>query len=129
MIMDQLPKLIGSDIKEDLIVDTTLDMSLEEKAEKALEDVLSKDGKKLNASQASLVSVDATGAIRALVGGRDYAQSQFNRAVTAKRQPGSAFKPFVYTAAMEMGLTPNSIRNDAPVKIGNWAPENYEQRY
>ena len=129
MIMDQLPKLIGSDIKEDLIVDTTLDMSLEEKAEKALNDVLAKDGKKLNASQASLVSVDATGAIRALVGGRDYAQSQFNRAVTAKRQPGSAFKPFVYTAALEMGLTPNSIRNDAPIKIGNWAPENYEQRY
>lgn len=129
MVMDQLPKLIGGDVKEDLIVDTTLDMSLEEKAEKALEDVLSKDGKKLNASQASLVSVDATGAIRALVGGRDYAQSQFNRAVTAKRQPGSAFKPFVYTAALEAGLTPNSIRNDMPIKIGNWAPENYEQRY
>ncbi|RAX43349.1 transglycosylase domain-containing protein [Rhizobium tropici] len=129
MVMDQLPKLIGGDIKEDLIVDTTLDMSLEEKAEKALEDVLAKDGKKLSASQASLVSVDATGAIRALVGGRDYAQSQFNRAVTAKRQPGSAFKPFVYTAALEAGLTPNSIRNDMPVKIGNWAPENYEQRY
>ncbi|OCJ03379.1 penicillin-binding protein [Rhizobium sp. AC27/96] len=129
MVMDQLPKLIGGDVKEDLIVDTTLDMSLEEKAEKALEDVLSKDGKKLNASQASLVSVDATGAIRALVGGRDYAQSQFNRAVTAKRQPGSAFKPFVYTAALEAGLTPNTIRQDMPVKIGNWAPENYEQRY
>ncbi|MGV1795205.1 PBP1A family penicillin-binding protein [Rhizobium sp. A37_96] len=129
MVMDQLPKLIGGDIKEDLIVDTTLDMSLEEKAEKALSDVLEKDGKKLNASQASLVSVDATGAVRALVGGRDYAQSQFNRAVTAKRQPGSAFKPFVYTAALEMGLTPNSIRNDMPVKIGNWSPENYEQRY
>ena len=129
MVMDQLPKLIGGDVKEDLIVDTTLDMSLEEKAEKALSDVLEKEGKKLNASQASLVSVDATGAIRALVGGRDYAQSQFNRAVTAKRQPGSAFKPFVYTAALEMGLTPNSIRNDMPVKIGNWAPENYEQRY
>ncbi|MBB4571224.1 transglycosylase domain-containing protein [Rhizobium leucaenae] len=129
MVMDQLPGLIGGDVKEDLTVDTTIDTSLEQKAEQALSDVLSKDGKKLNASQASLVSVDATGAIRALVGGRDYAQSQFNRAVTAKRQPGSAFKPFVYTAALEMGLTPNSIRNDVPVKIGNWAPENYEQKY
>ncbi|NLS01394.1 penicillin-binding protein [Rhizobium sp. P38BS-XIX] len=129
MVMDQLPKLIGGPVKEDLIVDTTLDMSLEADAEKALQDVLSKDGRKLNASQASLVSVDATGAIRALVGGRDYAQSQFNRAVTAKRQPGSAFKPFVYTAALEAGLTPNTIRNDMPIKIGNWAPENYEQRY
>ena len=129
MVMGQLPGLIGGDVKEDLTVDTTIDMSLEEKAEQALNDVLAKDGKKLSASQASLVSVDATGAIRALVGGRDYAQSQFNRAVTAKRQPGSALKPFVYTAALEMGLTPNSIRNDAPVKIGNWAPENYEQKY
>ncbi|AYG57516.1 transglycosylase domain-containing protein [Rhizobium jaguaris] len=129
MVMDQLPGLIGGDVKEDLTVDTTIDMPLEQKAEQALNDVLAKDGKKLNASQASLVSVDATGAIRALVGGRDYAQSQFNRAVTAKRQPGSAFKPFVYTAALETGLTPNSIRNDAPVKIGNWAPENYEQKY
>ncbi|MBB3612921.1 transglycosylase domain-containing protein [Rhizobium sp. BK602] len=129
MVMGQLPGLIGGDIKEDLTVDTTIDMSLEEKAEQALNDVLAKDGRKLNASQASLVSVDATGAIRALVGGRDYGQSQFNRAVTAKRQPGSAFKPFVYTAALEMGLTPNSIRNDAPIRIGNWAPENYEQKY
>ncbi|AVA19821.1 MULTISPECIES: transglycosylase domain-containing protein [unclassified Rhizobium] len=129
MVMDQLPGLIGGAVKEDLTVDTTIDTSLEQKAEQSLNDVLAKDGKKLNASQASLVSVDATGAIRALVGGRDYAQSQFNRAVTAKRQPGSAFKPFVYTAALEMGLTPNSIRNDAPVKIGNWAPENYEQKY
>jgi penicillin-binding protein 1A len=128
MVMDQLPGLVG-DLKEDVVVDTTIDMSLEKKAEQSLNDVLSKDGAKLRASQASLVSVDATGAVRALVGGRDYAQSQFNRAVKAKRQPGSAFKAFVYTAAMEMGLTPNSVRNDAPVRIGNWAPENYEQKY
>lgn len=76
-----------------------------------------------------MISVDGTGAIRAMVGGRDYAESQYNRAVTAKRQPGSAFKPFVYAAAMEMGLTPTSVRNDAPIKIGNWTPENYEQKY
>jgi penicillin-binding protein 1A len=128
MIMDQLPGLIG-DVKEDVIVDTTIDTTLEKKAEQSLNDVLDHDGRKLSASQASLVSVDGNGAIRALVGGRDYAESQFNRAVKAKRQPGSAFKPFVYAAAMEMGLTPNSIRNDAPVKIGNWTPENFEQKY
>jgi penicillin-binding protein 1A len=128
MVMDQLPGLIG-DIKEDVVVDTTLDMSMEIKAEQALGDVLDHDGKKLDASQGALVSVDGTGAIRAMVGGRDYAESQFNRAVTAKRQPGSAFKAFVYAAAMEMGLTPTSVRNDAPVKIGNWTPENYEQKY
>lgn len=128
MVMDQLPGLIG-DIKEDVTVDTTIDMSMEAKAEQAMDDVLDHDGKKLDASQGALVSVDGTGAIRALVGGRDYAESQYNRAVTAKRQPGSAFKPFVYAAAMEMGLTPTSVRNDAPVKIGNWTPENYEQKY
>jgi penicillin-binding protein 1A len=128
MVMDQLPGLIGN-VKEDLIVETTVDLTLEKRAEEALADVLDHDGKKLAASQASLVSVDGNGAIRALVGGRDYAESQFNRAVTAKRQPGSAFKPFVYAAAMEMGLTPTSVRNDAPVKIGNWTPENYEQKY
>jgi penicillin-binding protein 1A len=128
MVMDQLPGLIGN-VKEDLVVETTLDMTLEKEAESSLDDVLGRDGKKLAASQASLVSVDGNGAIRALVGGRDYAESQFNRAVTAKRQPGSAFKPFVYAAALEMGLTPTSVRNDAPVKIGNWTPENYEQKY
>ncbi|MBZ5763010.1 MULTISPECIES: transglycosylase domain-containing protein [Rhizobium] len=128
MVMDQLPGLIGP-IKEDVVVETTIDMAMEAKAEQALGDVLDHDGKKLDASQAALISVEGTGAIRAMVGGRDYAESQYNRAVTAKRQPGSAFKPFVYAAAMEMGLTPTSVRNDAPIKIGNWTPENYEQKY
>ncbi|CAN7157924.1 transglycosylase domain-containing protein [Rhizobium sp. LjRoot30] len=128
MVMDQLPALVG-DIKEDLVVDTTIDIGLEKKAEEALTKALDADGKKLNASQAALVSIDGTGAVRALVGGRDYAESQFNRAVTAKRQPGSAFKPFVYAAALEMGISPGSIRNDAPVKIGKWTPENYDLKY
>ncbi|WP_377291642.1 transglycosylase domain-containing protein [Rhizobium sp. SG2393] len=128
MVMDQLPGMIG-DIKEDLVVDTTIDPDLEKKAEAAIKDVLDADGAKANVSQAALVSVDGTGAIRALVGGRDYAESQFDRASKAKRQPGSAFKPFVYAAAMEMGRTPLSIRNDAPVRIGNWTPENYDQKY
>ncbi|TCR75696.1 transglycosylase domain-containing protein [Rhizobium sp. BK376] len=129
MVMDQLPGLIGGDIKEDLVVDTTVDTKLEAKAEEMLTDALDHDGKKVNASQASLVTVDGTGAIRALVGGKDYGESQFNRAVKAKRQPGSSFKPFVYAAALEMGLTPYSMRNDAPVKIGNWTPENDERKY
>jgi penicillin-binding protein 1A len=69
------------------------------------------------------------GAVRALVGGRDYAQSQFNRAVVAKRQPGSSFKPFVYLAALEKGLTPETVREDAPVNIKGWKPENYSREY
>jgi penicillin-binding protein 1A len=128
MVMDELPGLIG-DVKEDLIVDTTIDTGLEKKADKSLNDILGKEGAKLDASQAALVSIDGTGAIRALVGGRDYAESQFDRAVKAKRQPGSSFKPFVYATALEKGLTPNSVFNDAPVRIGNWTPENYEKKY
>ncbi|WP_457586854.1 transglycosylase domain-containing protein [Ensifer canadensis] len=128
MVMDQLPGMIG-EVKEDLIVDTTIDLNLEKKAEEAISATLDADGKKLDASQAALVSIDGTGAIRALVGGKDYAESQFDRASKAKRQPGSAFKPFVYAAALEIGRTPMSIRNDGPVRIGNWTPENYDQKY
>ncbi len=105
MVMDQLPGMIG-DVKEDLIVDTTIDLNLEKKAEEAISATLAADGAKLDASQAALVSIDGTGAIRALVGGKDYAESQFDRASKAKRQPGSAFKPFVYAAALEIGRTP-----------------------
>ncbi len=128
LVMDQVPALIG-DITEDLVVETTIDLDLEKKAEDAIAAVLDAEGAKLNASQAALVSVDGTGAIRALVGGRDYAESQFDRASRAKRQPGSAFKPFVYATALEMGRSPLSIRNDAPVRIGKWTPENYDQKY
>jgi penicillin-binding protein 1A len=128
MVVDQLPNLIG-DVKEDIIVDTTIDRNLEKAAEKAIQTTLAKEGKKLNASQAALVSIDGTGAIRALVGGRDYAQSQFNRASKAKRQPGSAFKPFVYVTALEQGMTPNSVRIDGPVRIGKWTPENFDNKY
>lgn len=128
MVMDQLPGMIG-EIKEDLVIDTTVDLDLERKAEEVIGATLDADGKKLDASQAALVSIDGTGAIRALVGGKDYAESQFDRASRAKRQPGSAFKPFVYAAAMEIGRTPMSIRNDGPVRIGNWTPENYDQKY
>ncbi len=128
MVMSQLPDMIG-DVTEDLVIDTTIDLDLENKADEAIKATLDKDGAKRNASQAALVSIDGTGAIRALVGGRDYAESQFDRASRAKRQPGSAFKPFVYATALEQGRSPLSVRNDAPVKIGKWTPENYDQKY
>ncbi|NTA35632.1 penicillin-binding protein [Agrobacterium salinitolerans] len=128
MVLEEVRSLVG-EVKQDIVVDTTIDPNLERDAEKALTHVLQGDGKKQSASQAALVSIDGTGAIRAVVGGADYAASQFNRAAKAKRQPGSAFKPFVYVAALEAGLTPYTIRNDAPVRIGNWTPENYEKKY
>ena len=128
MVMDEVQRLIG-EIKQDVVVDTTIDMGLEHKADQTIAKLLNGEGKKQGATQAALVAIDGTGAVRAIVGGKDYAESQFNRAVKAKRQPGSAFKPFVYATALEQGITPDSIRNDAPVRIGNWTPENYDQKY
>ncbi len=128
MVVDEMKGLIGEP-KADIIIETTIDSRLETAADKALNDILKKEGGKLAASQAALVSVDATGAIRAVVGGRDYASSQFNRASKAKRQPGSAFKPFVYASALEAGDRPDTVLNDAPVRYGTWAPENYDQKF
>jgi penicillin-binding protein 1A len=84
---------------------------------------------KFNVSQGALVAMTPEGAVRALVGGRNYTDSQYNRAVTAKRQPGSAFKPFVYLTAIEAGLTPDTIRQDAPLDVKGWRPENYGHEY
>ncbi|MET3645928.1 transglycosylase domain-containing protein [Phyllobacterium ifriqiyense] len=127
-VMEELPNLIG-DISNDIVVDTTVDLGLQKLGEASIRDLISKNGEKLNVSQGALVSVDGTGAVRALVGGYDYANSQFDRASEAKRQPGSAFKPFVYLSALEKGLTPESIRNDAPIRIGKWTPGNYNGKY
>ncbi len=127
-IMLELKPMLAT-IKSDIIVDTTIDLSLQKAGEAAIEERIAKSGKKLNVHQGALVSVDTTGAVRAYVGGVDYALSQYDRAGTARRQPGSTFKPFVYLAALEMGHTPDSVRNDAPIKIGKWKPENYEGKY
>ncbi|MBC7281038.1 transglycosylase domain-containing protein [Hoeflea sp.] len=128
LVMQRLPDLVGA-ITDDLVVETTIDFELQRQAEKVLRLALDENGAKLNAAQGALISVDGTGAIRALIGGREYATSQFDRATEAMRQPGSAFKPFVYTAALEQGRTPLSVRNDAPVRIGKWTPENYDGKY
>lgn len=127
-ILSTLPALVG-DIKEDITVYTTIDMHLQEKAEQTIRDLIDENGKKMNVAQGALVSIDATGAIRAMVGGYDYAASQFNRATDARRQPASAFKPFVFLTALEQGRTPDSIRNDAPIKIGKWTPGNDSGKY
>jgi len=109
----------------DLIVTTTLDPELQAKAESAVQTVLDKESVARNVGQAALVSLSKSGALRAMVGGRDYANSQFNRAVQARRQPGSAFKPFVYLTALEHGMTPDTIYYDEPVMIDKWRPSNY----
>ena len=86
-------------------------------------------GAKFDVEQGALVAMTPQGAVRALVGGKNYAESQFNRAVAAKRQPGSAFKPFVYLTALERGLTPDTMREDKPIDVKGWKPENYSHEY
>ena len=113
----------------DLTIRTTLDPKLQALAEATIVETLNKHGAKADASQGGLVAMAPDGAVKALVGGRDYNQSQFNRATQAQRQPGSAFKPFVYLAGLEAGVRPQDHFIDGPVRIGNWQPHNYTDRY
>ena len=107
-----------------MIVETTLDLTLQTSAERAVRRILDRDGSK-GVEQAALVAMDGDGRVWAMIGGASYADSQFNRAVDARRQAGSAFKPFVYLAAMEAGYTPSTPVVDEPIRIGNWSPRNY----
>jgi penicillin-binding protein 1A len=127
-IMDVLDDLVGR-VEQDLVVETSIDPVLQAAAEKALIDELTLKGQKFDVAQGAIVALTPDGAVRAMVGGKNYAESQFNRAVAAKRQPGSAFKPFVYLTALERGLTPESVREDKPVALKGWKPENYSRDY
>ncbi|MGE4372245.1 MAG: transglycosylase domain-containing protein [Xanthobacter sp.] len=127
-VMDQLDSYVGP-ISGDVTVRTTIDPALQRTAQSALSGVLDKSGAKYRVGQGALVSMDPHGAVRALVGGRSYEDSQYNRAVTARRQPGSAFKPFIYLSALEAGLVPESVMEDAPLQLKGWKPENASHRY
>jgi penicillin-binding protein 1A len=127
-VMDMLDDTVGA-IDQDIVVTTTLDPRMQASAERALTDELDAKGEKYNVEQGALVALDMDGGVKALIGGRSYADSQFNRAIAAKRQPGSAFKPFVYLAALEKGLRPTDVREDAPITIKGWSPENYSREY
>ena len=127
-VMDVVDDLVGR-FDEDIVVETSIDPTLQSAAERALDDALAQKGEKLGIGEGALVAMTPDGTVRALVGGRSYAESQFNRAIAAKRQPGSAFKPFVYLTALEHGLTPDTVREDAPIAVKGWKPENYEREY
>ncbi len=127
-IMDVLNDLVGR-VDEDIVVETSIDSRLQTAAEKALVDELAQKGEKFAVGQGAILAMTPEGAVRALVGGRNYTESQFNRAVAAKRQPGSAFKPFVYLTALERGLTPDTLREDRPLDVKGWRPENYNREY
>ena len=125
-VADLVPDFIGA-IPGDIIVDTTIDPLLQQQAAASLRAGLDENGEALGVEQGALVAMSVDGAVRALVGGRNYAESQFNRAINAQRQPGSAFKPFVYLTALEYGLSPQTIRFDQPVNINGWRPTNYTE--
>jgi len=117
------------DAPPDLVVTLTIDPALQRAIFEAVSGAIEDQGEALAVSQAAALVVRADGQVRALVGGVDYIESEFNRATQARRQPGSAFKPFVYAAALEEGIHPYETRLDAPFKIGRWSPRNYTGSY
>jgi penicillin-binding protein 1A len=127
-VVGQAESYVGS-LDRDLVIHTTLDGRLQTQAEKILVTHLDKSGAKLKVEQGAIVVLNTDGAVRAMVGGKDYGESQFNRAAQALRQPGSAFKPFVYVAAVEAGYRPEDMVTDAPIKIGKWKPQNFTNTY
>ena len=112
-----------------LTVKTTLDMEMQASAQHALSKAFQEGAESQGVDQGALLALDGSGAVLAMLGGRSYRQSAFNRAVYAKRQSGSAFKPFVYLTAMEKGISPWAEREDRPVSLGGWSPKNYTHHY
>ncbi|WP_172121809.1 MULTISPECIES: PBP1A family penicillin-binding protein [unclassified Devosia] len=117
------------EIEGDVVVSTTVDWDLQKQAEFIVREAVANEGPKRGFTQGALVAMDVDGTVRAMVGGVDYQASQYNRAVTAKRQPGSTFKPFVYLAAMEKGYTPDTLAEDAQFEYQGWSPRNASGKY
>ena len=127
-VAETLPEVVGN-TEGDLVVETTIDAGLQRAAQLTLRQTLDAEGKDLDVSEGAVVVLDTSGGIKALIGGRSYHASPFDRAVKALRQPGSAFKPFVYLTALESGYTPDSIADDAPVAVDGWSPKNHNGTY
>jgi penicillin-binding protein 1A len=122
-LAETLPKSVHDRV---FVARLALDVNLQKHADKSVESLLRQYGREYKAKQAAAVLMDIDGSVRAMVGGRDYSESQFNRATDALRQPGSSFKPYVYATALATGtIKPTSIVVDSPVCIGNWCPKNY----
>ena len=125
-LVDTFPKSMTERV---FVVRSALDVNMQKAADLAVENSLRQYGHEYHATQAASVLMDVDGSVRAMVGGRDYGASQFNRATDAMRQPGSSFKPYVYTTALMHGFKPNSVVVDGPVCLGNWCPHNYGGGY
>ena len=126
---EQVKLLAASKPNHSLVARTTIDMNIQRAAEEAMEFHIRQFGKEYKVSEGAMVVIDHDGSVRAIVGGRDYGQSQFNRATKALRQAGSSFKPYVYAVAMEKGFKPESAISDAPINWNGWAPKNYGRSF
>ena len=127
-VVDQVPDILEN-VEQDIVITTTLSPIYQRMAEENVEKLMAEKAEALKVSQTALVALSPDGAVRAMVGGRSYTQSQFNRATQALRQPGSVFKLFVYLAAIESGFGPEDVMEDRPITIGKWSPKNYTGDY
>ncbi len=127
-VSELLTQLIA-ETKHDIVVETTLDAPMQSSLQNIVQEQMAGADERYKAEQAAAVMMDTNGAVRAITGGRSYRKSQFNRAIKSLRQPGSAFKPFVFLAALEAGLSPNTRVYDSPVNVNGWRPKNYSGKY
>ena len=125
----EVAPMLVAETDRNLIVETTIDAGLQSLARTAVEDVMRTKGRTARATEAAFLLLSPDGAIRVMVGGRNHADSQFNRAVRAMRQPGSAFKPFIYLAAIESGYAPETQIEDSPIETDGWKPTNFGGTY
>ncbi|MFZ1681456.1 MAG: PBP1A family penicillin-binding protein, partial [Rhizobiaceae bacterium] len=126
---EEVKKIAPPHVTHSLVARTTVDMGIQRAAEESMEFHLRQFGKGYRVSEGAIAVIENSGAVRAIVGGRDYGASQFNRATKALRQAGSSFKPYVYATAMENGFTPESVVPDAPISWNGWSPANYSRGY
>lgn len=127
-LVDEIPAYIG-DITEDIEVYSTMNEKMQDDAEKAVKSVMTEDALKLGATQAALLAMTPRGEVKAIMGGINYSESQYNRATQSRRQPGSSFKLFVYLSALEQGAWPDMLVEDQPISVGKWHPGNYSGGY
>ncbi len=127
-ILTQVESYVGT-VDRDLVVKTTLNWPMQQAAEAILDKQIEAAEKSQKVTQGAIVTLAPNGAVRVMVGGRDYGDSQFNRVTQAQRQPGSSFKPFVYLAALNAGYKPDTLVTDAPINISGWKPKNFSGDY
>ena len=126
---DEAKRLAAKSGVRSMVARTTIDLDIQRAAEESLEFNLRQQGKEYSVTEGAIVVLDTNGSVRAIVGGRDYGESQFNRATRALRQTGSSFKPYVYATAMEHGFKPDSVVSDGPISWGGWSPKNYGRSF